>query len=199
MKRIGFDPGIPLLQLVDAVDDPAGKGADPRALELSRAAGFVSIGVPFKHLVVVAQAAAFDVGKTVEILRRTGYPPASEQAVAGRMEYARRWLDSFAPEEMKFTVQPSLPVEARELEPVQREFLGRLSSRLDVGMNGERIHHLIYGLAGEFAEVKPAALFRAIYLALLGKPRGPRAGEFIALLGTEFCAARFAEASGGDS
>ena len=41
-----------------------------------------------------------------------------------------------------------------------------------------------------------AELFQAIYLALLGKPRGPRAGWFVAALGAECCAARFREAAG---
>ena len=34
-------------------------------------------------------------------------------------------------------------------------------------------------------------------LDLLGKIRGPRAGSFIAILGPEFCARRFAEAAEG--
>jgi len=44
--------------------------------------------------------------------------------------------------------------------------------------------------------VRPAHLFQAIYLVLLGQPRGPRAGWFIAMIGPEFAAARFREASG---
>ena len=60
------------------------------------------------------------------------------------------------------------------------------------------MHDLIYALADEFEKTKPAALFQAIYRALLGKPRGPRAGWFITLLGPDFCAARFKEAAGGE-
>ena len=50
-------------------------------------------------------------------------------------------------------------------------------------------------LAKECPAAKPAELFQAIYVALLGKPRGPRAGAFIAALGPGFCARRFAEAA----
>jgi lysyl-tRNA synthetase class 1 len=156
------------------------------------------VGVPFKHLVVVAQAAGFDSEKVVEVLRRTGYPEADEEAVAGRIEYAHNWLDAFAPEEMRFTVQPSLPPEAGQLTEIQQRFLGRLGGRLRRGASGDEVHDLIYGLASEFPEVKAGELFRAIYLSLLGKPRGPRAGWFIELLGAEFCAARFTEAAGGN-
>ena len=40
-----------------------------------------------------------------------------------------------------------------------------------------------------------AELFQAIYLSLLGKPRGPRAGAFLAILGPEFVAGRFRQAA----
>ena len=197
-KSIGFDPGIPLLQLVDQFDDRAAAGRDPRAVELSSAGEFEPLGVPYKHLVVVAQAVSFDEGKALARLRSAGYPDVSPTAIARRLPYARRWLDSFAPEDLKFTVQPTLPAAAAELSPDQRRFLGRLAERLKPEMDGGTVHGVIYDLAGEFDGVKPALLFQAIYVVLLGKQRGPRAGAFVALLGPEFCAARFEEASGGE-
>jgi lysyl-tRNA synthetase class 1 len=113
------------------------------------------------------------------------------------MDYARRWLDTFAPEELRFKVQPSLPAAAAELTEPQRRFLGRLAARLSRDLDGEAVHTLIYDVAGEFAPSRPAELFQAIYLSLLGKPRGPRAGLFVALLGAERCAERFRQAAGG--
>jgi len=195
-KTISFDPGLPLLRLVDEIDDATAAGRDERALELSRAGVFQAVGVPFKHLVVVAQAARFDAQETLEILRRTGYADASADAVVGRMGYARAWLDGFAPEDLRFIVQPTLPPEAAELSDEQRRFLGRLARGLGSDMEGQAIHELIYELAGEFEGARPADLFRAIYLSLLGKPRGPRAGSFLAVLGPDFSAQRFKEAAG---
>jgi lysyl-tRNA synthetase class 1 len=192
-RTISFDPGLPLLQLVDEVDDGSAKGRDERALELSRAGTFRAVGVPYKHLVVVAQAARFDERETLEILRRTGYPSVTREAVAGRMGYARRWLESFAPEDLRFLVQPTLPPQTASLSADQRRFLHRLAVRLQEGMEGQGIHELIWELAAEFGETRPADLFRAIYLALLGKPRGPRAGSFLAVVGVEFAARRFSE------
>jgi lysyl-tRNA synthetase class 1 len=196
-KTIGFDPGLPLLQLVDEMDDAANLRRDERSVALSHAGGFVPLGVPYKHLVVVAQAAGFDAPKMIEILRRTGYPGIRPEAVAERAVYARRWLERFAPEELRFSVRDSMPAEAKALSEEQRAFLGRLGSGLDDGMDGEAVHRLIYEIAGQFDKARVAGLFQAIYLSLLGKPRGPRAGWFIALLGPAFCAGRFREASGG--
>jgi lysyl-tRNA synthetase class 1 len=198
-RTINFDPGLPLLQLVDEVDDRSAKGRDERALELSQAGSFRATGVPFKHLVVVAQAARFDEERTLAILRRTGYPDVSREAVAGRMAYARRWLDSFAPEDLRFEVQPELPRESSTLSAEQRRFLGRLAESLREEMDGQRIHELIWELAGDFGETRPADLFKAIYLVVLGKARGPRAGSFLTVLGVDFAARRFKEASGEPS
>lgn len=196
-RTLDLDPGLPLLQLVDEVDDAAASGRDERALELSRAAGaFRPVGVPYKHLVVAVQAAGFDAARTLELLHRTGYPAVTAEAVAARLAYAQRWLEAFAPEELRFAVQPALPAAAADLDSNQRRFLAELAQRLRPTLDGPAIHDLIYELAGQFPAERPAALFAAVYLSLLGKPRGPRAGWFIALLGTEFCAARFREAAG---
>jgi lysyl-tRNA synthetase class 1 len=194
-STIAFDPGLPLLQLVDEVDDATAGGVDSRALALSRAAGFRPIGVPFKHLVVAAQVARFDVLRTMEVLARTGYHDLDRAAVSLRLGYARRWLDRHAPDEIRFEVRETLPPEAGALTPDQKTFLGRLASRLDDGMDGEAIHVLVYDIAKEFPGIKPAQLFQALYIALLAKPRGPRAGTFIAALGGRVCAERFREAA----
>jgi lysyl-tRNA synthetase, class I len=194
-RTIVFDAGLPLLKVADEVDDAAAAGRDERALELSRAAGFRPVGVPFKHLVVVAQAARFDLERTLEILERTGYPEPDRDAVSDRLGFVRRWLEGYAPDDLRFEVRESLPDETGTLSAEQRRFLARLAERLEPGLSGEAVHARIYEVAGEFEGVKPAVLFQAIYLALLGKPKGPRAGYFVALLGPAFCAARFREAA----
>ena len=194
-RTIAFDPGLPLLRLVDEVDDATAAGTDSRALALSRAAGFTPVGVPFKHVVVAAQIAGFDVDRTMDVLARTGYTGLDRSAVAQRLSYARRWLDRHAPEDIKFEVKADLPAEAAALTDDQKAFLARLADAMNDRMDGEAIHLLIYDLAKEFPRTKPAELFQALYVALLGKPRGPRAGSFIAALGPGFCAARFAAAS----
>lgn len=198
-RTIEFDPGLPLLQLVDELDDAAAAGRNPRARELSRAGEFEAVGIPFKHLVVVAQTAGFDTERVMQLLAREGHGDVRRSAVAGRLNYARRWLETFAPDDLKFEVQPALPDAARGLSAVQRRFLSELAARLEPGMDGPAVHDTIYAIAGSLAPAKPAELFGAIYLALLGKARGPRAGWFISILGAEFCARRFGEAAAAGS
>ena len=199
-KTIGFDPGLPLLQLVDHVDGAVEGASTDRALELSRAGGFEPVGVPYRHLVVVAQAARFDLERILAVLHRTGYPDVSRGAVASRMEYARTWLERFAPEDVRFEVQETLPPEAASLDASSRAFLRSLAEVLETAgpLDDTSLHDRIYELAGTVDGTAPKELFRAIYVSLLGKPRGPRAAAFINVLGTTFCAARFREAAANE-
>ena len=194
-RRINFDPGMGLLRWVDELDDPQTADRSERAVELSRAGGFEVVGIPFKHLIVVGQAAGFVLADVVEILRRTGFPKTDSAALEARLGYAQRWLRDFAPEEMRFEVQQELPAATAEFDADQRRFLGELAVRLTDGMQGDAIHGVIYEIAGSFDGVKPGRLFQSIYVALLGKSRGPRAGWFVSLLGVPFCSERFREAS----
>jgi lysyl-tRNA synthetase class 1 len=194
-RTIAFDPGLPLLRLVDEVDDRTASGTDSRALALSRAGGFTPIGVPFKHLVVAAQIAGFDPDRTAAVLARTGYTELDRAALSSRLGYARRWLDLHAPDEIKFEVKAELPSEVAGLNADQKAILAGLAASLNEAMDAEAIHLRVYELAKAFPRSKPAELFQALYIALLGRPRGPRAGSFIAALGPAFCAARFEAAS----
>jgi lysyl-tRNA synthetase class 1 len=195
-RAISLDPGLPLLNFVDEVDNPEARGRNDRAAELSRAGGFRPTGVPFKHLVVVAQIARFDRDRLLEILARGGYPEVDRDSVSDRLDYARSWLERFAPEEMRFEVPDSTPEAAAALGEVERAFLGDLARSLGPELDGAAIHALVYELA-EARGLSAKEAFRAIYLAILGRPRGPRAGDFLAFLGPEFSAERLSRVARG--
>jgi lysyl-tRNA synthetase, class I len=193
-RSVKIDPGLPLLQLIDEYDDVEAKNRDSRAWELSTISGIKPVGVPYRHMVTVVQAAQGDVGKWMEILRRNGYALDNAEELHQRAAYAQRWLETFAPEELRFRVHERLPSTASELTAEQKRALQLLGERLRPGMTGEQIHQLIYTLKDELG-VKPDLLFKAIYLALLGKAQGPRAGWFLSTLDTTFVKQRFAEAA----
>ena len=193
-RSIRLDPGLPLLQLIDEYDDVEAKSRDSRALELAAISGIKPVGVPYRHMVTVVQAAQGDADTWMEILRRNGYRLDNMEGVRQRAAYAQRWLETFAPEELRFRIQDQLPSAASELTTEQKQALQLLGERLHPGMTGEQIHQLIYTLKDEL-DAKPDLLFKAIYLALLGKTQGPRAGWFLSTLDTTFVKQRFAEAA----
>jgi lysyl-tRNA synthetase class 1 len=193
-RSIKLDPGLPLLQLIDEYDDAEAKNRDSRALELAAISGIKPVGVPYRHMVTVVQTAQGDVDTWMEILRRNGYQVDHTEELCQRAAYAQRWLETFAPEELRFRIQTQLPPAAGELTVEQKQALQLLGERLQLGMTGEQIHQLIYALKDELG-AKPDLLFKAIYLALLGKTQGPRAGWFLSTLDSTFVKQRFAEAA----
>jgi lysyl-tRNA synthetase, class I len=49
---------------------------------------------------------------------------------------------------------------------------------------GETLHNAIYEIARK-NDVEPQALFKTLYLCLIGQERGPRLGSFIKMIGQE--------------
>lgn len=185
-----------LLNLVDEVDDDTKKQRDARAVELSQAGGFVPIGIPFNHLINVYQVAQGDIEKVKEILTRTGYHWGNDEALAERCRYADCWLKRFAPDEYKFHVTESIPEGVQELSNEQKAALAQVAERLaaEPTSDGDAIHHMIYETANATG-TGMGSICKAFYQALVGKDRGPRAGWFAAMIGTEFVSKRLKEAA----
>ena len=113
-----------------------------------------------------------------------------------RMEDARRWLMTYAPEQYRFQVQSSLPPVALSSE--QRRLLARLADviRGRDAWRGEDLHAQLHALKAELGLPAKEA-FEAIYLVFLGKPSGPQAGWFLASLDRGFVLGRLREAARG--
>ncbi len=190
-RGINFDPGLPLLKMVDEVDDASAAERDDRALALSRAAGFKPVGVPFKHLVLVAQIAQFNVPRTLAILTQNGYESLDPEAVAQRVQMARVWIERFAPDEQRVEVSREIPDAARALSAEHKQFLGTFAAAIRDLTDGDAIHNAVFACAQTDDGIGSKRAFEAIYKALLGRERGPRAGAFIAFLGPGWVADRF--------
>jgi lysyl-tRNA synthetase class 1 len=109
-------------------------------------------------------------------------------------KYARVWVEKFAPQEDKFTVQKQLPAEAKNLSKEQKEFLKKLSQELDKTWQAEEFQTRIYDLGKELG-LNGKQTFAAIYLSLIGKDHGPKAAWLILSMDKEFVKQRFDEAA----
>ena len=111
-----------------------------------------------------------------------------------RIDDAKRWLASYAPDHYRFQIQRAMPQVALSQE--QREFLARLAPVVaERAWSGEELHNRIHELKSEIG-LKPKEAFSAIYLIFLGKDSGPQAGWFLASLDRAFVLARLREAAG---
>ncbi len=194
-KSIVLDPGQPLLRLIDEYDRTSVTEESKRSYELSSTRQAPAIGVPYRHLVSVVQMARGDPEEVLSALKRSGYEISHPNEILARAGYASRWLDKFAPEEVKFELQDELPEDVKKLSDGQKTALAILSERLTEGMSAEEIHQLLYSIRDELG-LEPKDVFEAVYVALLGKPQGPRAGWFLSALETGFLKKRFKEVAG---
>ena len=192
-KHIEFNPSLPLLHLID---------------EYEREVGGIGKGVvakiPFRHLLTLVQIARGDPAKLHEVTIRSGYE-VSERAedleeLRKKASYAENWLQKYAPASIKFALQADLPIEElKSLSEAQKKVLTLMAQELKEGTNLSAAdwHDKIYALASE-TDMDVKEIFKAIYIALLKKPSGPRAGWLLASQNIEFLRNRF-EAAGGDT
>ncbi|MEK7186475.1 MAG: lysine--tRNA ligase [Patescibacteria group bacterium] len=106
-------------------------------------------------------------------------------------KYAKVWVEKYAPESEKFEFQKEIPQKARELNDKQKEYLGKVAKELGKDWDGEELQKNLYEWSKEL-NVPSKDAFAAIYLSLLGKTSGPKAG-WIILENKEFARKRFEE------
>jgi lysyl-tRNA synthetase class 1 len=149
--------------------------------------------VPFNHLIQVWQTSQGNQARALEVLERTDFAEAvkKETDVLGReFVYVGKWLETYAPEQVKFSVQAILP--QVELSDQQRDFLGALAKAVaQASLDGQGMHEAIYA-AINGAGIKPGEAFKALYRIILGKDSGPKAGWFLASLDQAWLASRLA-------
>jgi lysyl-tRNA synthetase class 1 len=183
-RHIEFDPSN-LLDIIDEFED-AFKERD-RSAELSMISDVEYSDVPFRHLIVVGQIAKWDEDEVLKILARSyRIDDEAKKDVIRRLMFARRWLERYAPERLKFEIVDEIP----ELSSEEREFLRNFSAELREEMSADEIHKHVYDVANEMG-LKPKKAFKAIYKAILGKDYGPRIGYFLKSLGTDWVKKRF--------
>jgi lysyl-tRNA synthetase class 1 len=146
----------------------------------------------FSHLALLEQIPGVDVHERV--VAEKGAPLSErEEAILGeRRRAAAAWLSSYAPESARIVVRDELPASASEHTDDQRAYLAALATAAEPD-SGEAWQSLIFATAKERG-LPAGEAFRAVYLAFLGRPNGPRAGWLLASLDPTFVTARLREA-----
>jgi lysyl-tRNA synthetase class 1 len=189
-KHIEFDPGLPLLNLVDEYDQRKG---DERALKLSAIGESQPFNIPFRHMVTAAQIARGDRELLIKALQRSGYDTSRRGEILSRTENVEKWLERYAPAFVKFQLREELPAAVKNASPEEKRGLEILADGIE-GKTAAEIHDLVYAVAQEIG-VDPKRFFQAIYLAFLGDRQGPKLGWFLASLDRQFVKRRLQEAA----
>jgi len=113
--------------------------------------------------------------------------------LAERQGYAEIWLANYAPSEYQLRPKAEMPAEAKNLSEQQQAFLLELRNLLQekADLSAVDLQQAIFDLAK--SSLGPRQAFESIYLLLLGKKAGPRAGWLLRSVDAALLEKRFEE------
>ncbi len=138
----------------------------------------------FRHLCNVLQIYAFDMEKAKNYYAGNFKHEGDEKRFRLRAECAANWLREDAPEEFKFRLNTSQNLPS--MEPPFRQALGKLGEYLKKTdpLLEEPLSEEIYRIINELA-IDNQEFFKTLYLALIGKEKGPKLAAFMSVIGRE--------------
>ncbi|MEM3690503.1 MAG: lysine--tRNA ligase [Candidatus Micrarchaeia archaeon] len=136
----------------------------------------------FSHAAVLAQLFR-ERDAIITSLKKTGhYDEGEEDRIMNRIEKARFWVEHYAPEESRFKLQEEVNPEIK-LSEKQREALRAVAKLLKERHSDEKeFSERMYAKIKEVG-IDSKEFFKAGYLVLLNKERGPRLAPFLLTLG----------------
>ncbi len=161
-----------------------------RVYELSHIGKIPSKMLPqisFTHAALVLQASNLDEQKAINLLQEHNKIPKKLDKedlnyLHDRFIFARKWLESFAPEQYKFQLQDKVHIKLTENE---KEMFKELNKILQHGsFTEEELHSEFYNLCQEF-DYDSKEFFKKAYLILINKEKGPKLASFILAIGKE--------------
>jgi len=114
-----------------------------------------------------------------------------------RLDYAQRWLDTYAPENFKYELQTdTVPERALTFSDTQKSALRNVLeyTQSQKTLDGQELHSKLHEIRAE-AEIEPKDFFTALYITFLDKESGPKAGWFLSVLDKAFLERRLDDVS----
>ncbi|MFH0875526.1 MAG: lysine--tRNA ligase [archaeon] len=142
--------------------------------------------IPFTHAAILVQIYP-DEKEVIRNLRETGHIPADANEeelnyVHERIKFARKWVKEFASEQYKITLQEKI-ADGVILSEKQVQALHEIAKRLKVNKYDEQtLFNEFYKLSKEELGMEPKDFFKAAYLVLVNKERGPKLAPFVLAL-----------------
>lgn len=146
----------------------------------------------FSQVAFIVQMPHLFIQKEAEAVKGSALLPEEVAALNERADYAKWWLENYAPEQYRYTLQEGEPATA--LTDAQKKACAILAEYLSEERTGEEIHARLHELKTE-VPIQPKELFSGIYQVFLGRDSGPKAGWFLSVLPQEYRTRRLAAAS----
>ena len=155
-----------------------------RLFEISHGKEINPVNVSFAHATMVAQIGPSE-EDAIRSMEKTGhYDKKMHDAIFERVNKAKVWLEKYAPDDVKFTVQATVP-EGLKLGTKEKKALQLVVKALEKKKwNEKTLFEEFYNICQK-VDIKNTDFFRSAYNVLLNKERGPKLAPFILALGKE--------------
>jgi lysyl-tRNA synthetase class 1 len=111
-------------------------------------------------------------------IKGTDLTQLEQEVLVERINYAKIWIEKYAPDQYRQQMTQTLPQEAEKLTQAQKTFLKHIIALVEKESSGDQLQQELYEAAKSSGlAIKDA--FASIYLLFLGKTQGPRAGSFL--------------------
>ncbi len=158
---------------------------EKRIYELSQVhevPAMMPIQIPLRHLCNLLQIHSGSIASVLDFLE---VPENQRDRLAVRARCAWNWLNSFAPEDFRFSLRSeksdTMRVSENELKALN--LLYSVVCRLD-DYDEKELSEKLYEIISE-CTMKPGEFFSLVYRVLIGKEKGPRLAGFIKTVGKE--------------
>ncbi len=149
----------------------------------------------FSLVSFLVQMPHMDFLSEIKALKGTSLTAEDIYEAEERARYAKKWLEQYAPESYRYTLQyDKVPEPARQFSPEQKAALRMLLEYVqnEETLDGQNLHLELHTIK-EKTGINPKDFFSAIYVSFLGKESGPKAGWFLSVLDKTFLIRRLQE------
>ncbi len=193
---------------IDSTGDPEDDEVIARSYELThreKPPEALPVQVSYSHVALMVQNLPRDnlFEHAVERLRKTGMirglDDYSEQWLRGLVYKAYNWVERYAPPGYRYKVPSKPPFEVYG-DLKHRDRLLVLANRLEEldSWDEESIKQVMIEVGSDLDKKSRREFYRDFYLALLGKPQGPRAAPLLAVLDKGLVVERLKLATAGE-
>lgn len=151
----------------------------------------------FSLVAFLSQMPHMDFEKEIEKLKGESLTKDDTEEAFERKAYAKHWLNTYAPQQYRFELQEkSVPEGSAQFSQVQKEALQKLALYIEgqAELDGQALHAALHGIKEETG-IEPKDFFGAIYMSVLGKWSGPKAGFLLSVLDKNWLEKRFKDVS----
>lgn len=141
----------------------------------------------FRHLCNILQINDGEIDQAHHFYHDQIKTDRDERRFRERAERAWFWINNYAPEDFKFSINTETP--SLEINDTQKDFLAKLKgfmeSKWDTVQVDKDLHQAMYEIINDNEELDASDAFRILYQILIGKDKGPKLAGFIRTIGKE--------------